>query len=197
LTERDSHRFRSWCFLIQNVYRRSLSSGLDLRKPRVFMIETRKDSAVHVSLSSSSLVKQPGAKTPLPQKGALFSLNIRRRMTTDEDRLFFTHQNEELDGHENSSWPRAKTAPRSVGRVIGPPDLPCQRSMSTNRRITELIFATQRSPDFWELRAVLEPQSCDVLTYRYAMNRRVPVGAAGVRGSWGSAIHDEPVAFSR
>jgi hypothetical protein len=33
------------------------------------MIETRKDSAVHVSLSSSSLVKQPGAKAPLPQLG--------------------------------------------------------------------------------------------------------------------------------
>src|SRR4051812_28988276 len=29
-------------------------------------IETRKDSAVHVSLSSSSLVKQPGSKTQLP-----------------------------------------------------------------------------------------------------------------------------------
>jgi hypothetical protein len=29
-------------------------------------IETRKDSAVHVSLSSSSLVKQPGSEDPLP-----------------------------------------------------------------------------------------------------------------------------------
>jgi hypothetical protein len=29
------------------------------------MIETRKDSAVHVSLSSSSLVKQPGVREPL------------------------------------------------------------------------------------------------------------------------------------
>jgi hypothetical protein len=35
------------------------------------MIETRKDSAVHVSLSSSSLVKQPGTEAPLPTyKGA-------------------------------------------------------------------------------------------------------------------------------
>jgi hypothetical protein len=32
--------------------------------------ETRKDSAVHVSLSSSSLVKQPGAEAPLPVLGA-------------------------------------------------------------------------------------------------------------------------------
>src|SRR5690348_18165334 len=33
----------------------------------------------------------------------------------------FTHHNEELPRHENSPWPRAKAAPRSVGRVIGPP----------------------------------------------------------------------------
>jgi hypothetical protein len=31
------------------------------------VIETRKDSAVHVSLSSSSLVKQPGVRKPLSQ----------------------------------------------------------------------------------------------------------------------------------
>ena len=31
------------------------------------MPETRKDSAVHVSLSSSSLVKQPGAVNPYSQ----------------------------------------------------------------------------------------------------------------------------------
>ena len=36
MTERDSHRFRSWCFLIQNVYRRSLSSSPDLRKRKGF-----------------------------------------------------------------------------------------------------------------------------------------------------------------
>jgi hypothetical protein len=39
----------------------------------VFMIETRKDSAVHVSLSSSSLVKQPGAETPSPLVGRFVS----------------------------------------------------------------------------------------------------------------------------
>jgi hypothetical protein len=82
LTERDSHRFRSWCFLIQNVYRRSLSSSPDQSNPKVFMFETRKDSAVHVSLSSSSLVKQPGAKTPLPLMG-VSEAPSRRQMTTD------------------------------------------------------------------------------------------------------------------
>ncbi|CCD99504.1 hypothetical protein BRAS3809_2740002 [Bradyrhizobium sp. STM 3809] len=39
--------------------------------------ETRKDSAVHVSLSSSSLVKQPGTSVP-PSLGGIRNL-IRRR----------------------------------------------------------------------------------------------------------------------
>jgi len=37
---------------VQNVYRRSLSSGPAIRKPKLPSNETRKDSAVHVSLSS-------------------------------------------------------------------------------------------------------------------------------------------------
>ena len=36
-----------------------------LESRSLLTIETRKDSAVHVSLSSSSLVKQPGAGAPL------------------------------------------------------------------------------------------------------------------------------------
>ena len=62
-------------------------------------------------------------------------------------------------------WPRAKTAPRSVGRVISPPNRHCQRLVSTNRRIVRLIFRPPRCLDFCGLRAVLEPQSCDVLAY--------------------------------
>jgi len=44
--------------------------------------ETRKDSAVHVSLSSSLLVKQPGSRE-LP----IFEVFIRRQITTDNYRL--------------------------------------------------------------------------------------------------------------
>ena len=56
-----------------NVYRRSLSSSLNRLKTQALnlslqVIETRKDSAVHVSLSSSSLVKQPGVRRPHPQQ---------------------------------------------------------------------------------------------------------------------------------
>jgi len=68
------------------------------------------------------------------------------------------------------------------GRVIGPPYLACQRPLSENRRMTWIIFATQRSPDFSRLRAVLEPQSCDDLAYRYVLNRRMPVGAPAFSG---------------
>src|SRR5207247_8642725 len=57
---------------------------------------TRKDSAVHVSLSSSSLVKQPGSENPYPNGVASLELAcagkpsealIRRQMTTDGYRL--------------------------------------------------------------------------------------------------------------
>jgi len=39
-----------------------------LRKPKPSVIETRKDFAVHVSLSSSKLVKQPGAMRHLSEE---------------------------------------------------------------------------------------------------------------------------------
>src|SRR6185436_3656181 len=42
--------------------------------------------------------------------------------------------------------------------------------------------------------AALEPQSCDVLTIRYSLNRRTPVGAAGGHLP-GRRDLDEPVAF--
>jgi hypothetical protein len=43
-------------------------SSLELMFP---VIETRKDSAVHVSLSSSSLVKQPGSENPTSISGSV------------------------------------------------------------------------------------------------------------------------------
>jgi hypothetical protein len=56
------------------VYRRSLSSDPENLKAEAFKYsEIRKDSAVHVSLSSSSLVKQPGVREPLSPQGAFRS----------------------------------------------------------------------------------------------------------------------------
>src|SRR5262245_28189496 len=59
-----------------------------------------------------------------------------------------------------------------------------------------------RSQVFWDAKkslcfgplAALEPQSCDVLTIRYALNHRVPVGAAGLHLP-GTGDLEEPVAF--
>ena len=74
------------------------------------------------------------------------------------------------------------------GRFISPPDRRCQRLLSTNRRNMQQNLATQRSLDFCGPCAVLEPQSCDVLTYKYALNRGVASrGAAGIQ-SQGQAI---------
>jgi hypothetical protein len=79
------------------VYRRSLSSDPENPKAEAFKYsEIRKDSAVHVSLSSSLLVKQPGIRKPLslyrepsvrnlPRK--LSNTLTGRRMTTGYYRL--------------------------------------------------------------------------------------------------------------
>jgi hypothetical protein len=71
--------------------------------------------------------------------------------------------------------------------------------LSTNRRIGKLIFAAQRSPDFSGLNAVLGPQSCDDLTYTYALNRRAASGAAGIHeiGDRRSMMNSSPVPDSR
>ena len=96
------------------------------------VFETRKDSAVHVSLSSSLLVKQPGTRRPLSlyrelsktsPDGKPQPINLSAVDLLIKERSFRRHG--------SRSWPRAKTAPRSVGRSINPPDRCCQRLMST------------------------------------------------------------------
>src|SRR6516164_2290863 len=78
-------------------------------------------------------------------------------------------------------WPRAKTAPRSVGRVISPPDRRCQRLLSINCRIRRTNFATRRRLDFCGLSAVLEPQSCDDLVYKWEFESSDASGGCGIR----------------
>ena len=128
------------------------------------VFETRKDSAVHVSLSSSLLVKQPGTRKSLSLDRELSKssfddksqpINLSAVNSLVKERSFRRRG--------NRSWPRAKTAPRSVGRSINPPARRCQRLMSTNRRTMWSYFAAQRKRDSCEPYAVLEPQSCDVL----------------------------------
>ena len=130
----------------------SLSSRPARTPPSTFLF-------LHLYLSNSP---RPEGLSPLEG----FRSPFRRQITTDRlSAVRFTHQNEELREAQTRSWPKAKTAPRSVGRSINPPDRPCQRLMSTNRRIMRTYFATPRTRCFCGLYAVLEPQSCDVLAF--------------------------------
>jgi hypothetical protein len=154
-----------------NVYRRSLLSSRTFRKLAPSTCAARKDSAVHVSLSSSSLVKQPGAEAPTLRAEGL-KASTRRRTPTDNYRL----------GLHSSQWRASKTRQRAEaegqgvaalsGRVISPPDRACQRLLSTNRRTTPKNRRKRRNPHFSGLRAVLEPQSCDVLVDIRALLRK-------------------------
>jgi hypothetical protein len=103
-----------------NVYRRSLVRSNNPQKLLALAKGAiRKDSAVHVSLSSYSVVKQPGVQEPLspwrgaPKQPALAS--FRRRMTTGNYRLFVhSSQWRAIGGTEPCLSPRANAVPRSV-----------------------------------------------------------------------------------
>jgi hypothetical protein len=104
-------------------------------------IETRKDSAVHVSLSSSLLVKQPGTEGP----------NCITHPTTIDNRQLSAACS--LIGMRSIEARRcvlaeAKTAAALSGRVIGQPDPRCQRPLSTNRRIGKKIHRAANKPRF-------------------------------------------------
>ena len=156
----------------------------------------RKDSAVHVSLSSSSLVKQPGI-AGIPSFH-FWKVPEAPHPTTNNNRLLSAVDSlivmRSFTGAKRCLGLRGQCIAALSGRVIGPPDRGCQRPSSTNCRIA--------SQEFWDAKkslcfgplAALEPQSCDVLTITYALNRRMPVGAAGVHLP-GTGDLDEPVAF--
>jgi len=87
-------------------------------------IKTRKDSAVHVSLSSSKLVKQPDAEASPSPKGEKFRQAlllkedrhpIGRQITTDTYRLFKSLTlMRSIRGTEACLDPWAPAPPRSV-----------------------------------------------------------------------------------
>ena len=113
----------------------------------------RKDSAVHVSLSSSSLVKQPGI-AGIP---TLPSLEGSRSShpTTNNNRLLSAVESlivmRSLRGAKRCVGLGGQCIAALSGRVIGPPDRGCQRPSSRNCRIKSKKFATQRSPYIWGL----------------------------------------------
>ena len=107
----------------------------------------RKDSAVHVSLSSSSLVKQPGiaGTPPFRPEGSRSS-----HPTTNNNRLLSAVESlivmRSLRGAKRCVGLGGQCIAALSGRVIGRPDRSCQRPSSTNCRIVWKNFETPRSP---------------------------------------------------
>ena len=146
--------------------------------------ETRKDSAVHVSLSSSLLVKQPetrGFHSPMAGRKSRTSLLnrdpllIRRRMTTDNYRLFVHSLWREADPTRKLAWTRGPRRRRAQWSGYRPGHQSLSTPMSKNRRNAPKKFRLPRTPDLSGLRAVLEPHSCDVLHRKYASAGRIQV----------------------
>src|SRR5215475_12406897 len=108
---------RSWCFLIQNVYRRSLSSGpeftktLSFRDPRPARTPPSTFLFLHLHLSNS-----PGPETPPPvgRKGSQSSVS-----TANDNRLGSVVTSlikmRSFTGAKTCLGLWANAAPRSVG----------------------------------------------------------------------------------
>jgi hypothetical protein len=92
-----------------------------------------------------------------------------------------------------ASWPMHR-------RAQWPGYRPARSGLSTpfvNKLSHHLeVFCDAKKSLYFGPLAALEPQSCDVLTTSYAMNRRMPVGAAGDHLP-GTGDFDEPVAFPK
>ncbi len=102
-----------------------------------------------------------GRETPTLQCGEL-KLSVRRRTPTDNGRL----------GIHSSLWRASKTRQPAKarsqgvaalsGRVIVPPDLACQRLLSTNRRTAARRWENSKSPYFIGLFVAARPQFREV-----------------------------------
>ena len=166
MTERDSHRFRSWCFLFQNVYRRSLSSDPDLTKSQGFRASRSARTPpstflfLHLHLSNS-----PGPEGPTPVAGRSAKTPFRRQMTTDLHRLLLHSSKRGASRARKHALACGPMQRRAQWAVYRPARSALSTVLSTNRRIIRQNLATQRSRYFCEGRAALEPQSCDVLAY--------------------------------
>jgi len=145
LTERDSHRERPWCNLIQNVYRRSLSSDPELMKTEV---STRSRSArtppstflfLHLHLSNSL-----GPK-PRPTLNGVFEDPSDDKWQPMETGCSFTHQNEELHEARELAVAEGQGSAALSGRVIVPPHSACQRSV-VNKSSHRAFFCVAKRP---------------------------------------------------
>jgi hypothetical protein len=148
---------RSWCNLIQNVYRRSLSSGPERRKPK--FSTTRDPQGLRRPRFSFFIFT---CQTAWVRKPALI-LNERLSQshpTTNNNRqlsaVYSLISMRNVAGRLVASAVGQSSAALS-GCLIGPPDRTCQRPLSTNRRIESGNPATAKNPYFSKPRAPPEP----------------------------------------
>ena len=146
------------------MYRRSLSSSLNTS---ILAYSSNRDSQglrrPRFSFFIFTCQTARGPKTPTPYLREVRKTLGGQQMTTDWDRLLFTHRHEELNGHDKLPWPRGQCSAALSGRFIGPPNRRCQRLSSTKLHIESENLGQRRSPFISGLCAVLEPHSCDVL----------------------------------
>jgi hypothetical protein len=162
----DSHRERSWCFLIQNVYRRSLSSDPDLRKHEVFVSrdpQGLRRPRFSFFIFTCQTARDP--KAPLPWPGGSEKTPFRRQMTTDFHRLLLHSSKRGASRARKHALACGPMQRRAQWAVYRPARLALSTALSTNRRIIRQNFATQRSRYISGTCAALEPHSCDVLAY--------------------------------
>ena len=161
----DSHRSRSWCFLIQNVYRRSLSSDPDQRKHEVFVSrdpQGLRRPRFSFFIFTCQTARDP--KAPLPWPGGPETL-LRRQMTTDLHRLLIHSSKRGASRARKHALACGPMQRRAQWSGYRPARSALSTALSTNRRINRENFATQRSLYICGRCAALEPQSCDDLTY--------------------------------
>ena len=131
-----------------NVYRRSLSSSLYSRKPRVFVSRDSQGlRRPRFSFFIFTCQTARGPKTPLPSlEGSLnpHSTANDNRLVSAVDSLILVRS---LQARKLALAKGQDSAALS-GRFISRPNRPCQPVLSTNRRITDQNLALRRSLDF-------------------------------------------------
>ena len=147
MTERDSHREQSWCYLCKRVPPKSVvqprhTESLRLQHARFARTPPSTFLFLHLHLSNS-----PGRK---PQLSIVESenLSIRRQTPTEDYRL----------GLHASQWRASKTRQHAKaksqgiaalsGRVIGPSHQACQRLSSINRHTPSKNQEVQKTKVF-------------------------------------------------
>jgi hypothetical protein len=131
-----------------NVYRRSLSSSLNYLKTEVLKYSRLARTPpstflfLHLHLSNS-----PGPKAPSHHGGSILKPPSDDKSQPISDRLLIHSSKRGASQARKLAVAEGQSSAALSGRVIGPPNRGCQRSLSTNRRIVQ-IFCAAKAPCF-------------------------------------------------